>query len=207
MNEKILIIDNQYFPCINLIKKSIKFSHVKIESCDTFQKNSFRNRCVIAGSNGLINLSVPVEKGRDQKTPYREVKISQEKWQIQHWRTIVSCYQRAPFFEYYSNDIKQLIFSNVNYLFEINFNILLYINKLLKNKIQIEQTDDFIFSYDNSQFEDARNTWKPTNFQQGEGVRYFQVFEDRIGFQPNLSILDLLFCEGPNALHLLSNSE
>lgn len=206
MNEKILIIDNQYFPCINLIKKSINFSHIKIESCDSFQKNSFRNRCVIAGSNGLINLTVPVEKGRDQKTAYKEVKIAPEKWQIQHWRTIVSCYNRTPFFEYYLTDIEKIIFSNFKYLFELNYNILLYIKKILKLNQTIELTEDYLVSYDKMQFEDVRNEWRPVNFQEDDTVKYFQVFEDRIGFQPNLSILDLLFCEGPNAIHLLRNN-
>src|SRR5574337_724916 len=91
-----IIIDNQSFPIVNWIKFLFSKQNIILLSCESYQKMSFRNRYVLAGSNGLINLSVPVLKGRNQKTPFRDVKISNnESWQLTHWRTITSCYNKS----------------------------------------------------------------------------------------------------------------
>src|SRR5471030_1767343 len=101
INSKI-IIENQYFMNIDCIYQLFKFSNVEIEQYECYQKMSFRNRCMMAGANGLIQLSVPLENGRGQKCPVRDVRINYaENWQKQHWRTLFSCYGNAPFFEFY----------------------------------------------------------------------------------------------------------
>ena len=100
-NENIeqLIIDNQYFGTINYIKILFQFSNIKIEQYESYQKMSFRNRCMVAGSNGVVHLSVPLEKGRGQKELMKDVRISHSaNWQVQHWRTIESFYSRSPIF-------------------------------------------------------------------------------------------------------------
>ena len=86
-NNELIIIDNQYFGTINYINTLFQFSNIQIEQYESYQKMSFRNRCVVAGSNGPVNLSVPLEKGRGQKVLMKDVRISHSaNWRVQHWR-------------------------------------------------------------------------------------------------------------------------
>jgi len=201
-------IEIQSFPCIDYFKKAIRMSHLKIERYDSFQKTSFRNRYVIAGANGLSFLTIPMAGGREQKTLIKEVKIDYSvNWPEKHFRSIRSSYSNSPFYQYYENEVKNLLFSNEKYLFDFNIKILVWLFKVLKTKVVIEFTTSFlpllnegvdlrgILSPKN--YQDSDNNWKPV---------YPQVFEDRFGFQKNLSILDLLFCTGPNSLSLLEGS-
>jgi hypothetical protein len=202
-NNKTYIIDNQFFGCINSYSKLIQYSNIKIEQFDNWQKMSFRNRCVVAGSNGLIHLTVPVEKGRDQKSLYKDVRINYTgHWQKQHWRTIFSCYGKAPFFEYYRFWIETFFLEKkFEFLFDMNLEIMDWVCSILKCVGKYSLTHSF---RQGNEIVDYRNKWLPKNFQSGEGgIKYFQLFEDKIGFQSNLSILDLLFCEGPNSIFLL----
>lgn len=179
------------------------FQSVKVEACETYQKNSFRNRCVIAGSNGLMNLSVPLERGRDQRALYRDIRISYaDNWQVQHIRSITSCYRRAPYFEYFFGPaVEPLLQKRFDFLFDLNFEILQWVQKVYKIPTTISLTENFIQDYGEGII-DCRNQWKPSNYQKGAESfpYYFQQFEDRIGFQPNLSVLDAIFCAGPNHL-------
>lgn len=201
MKEKIIqYIENQYFPCINWFKISNNISYIELSSGERWQKMSFRNRCVIAGSNGLINLSVPIEQGRNQKILFRDVKIDNKgcNWQQQHWRTIVSCYNRSPFFEYYADGLRQFFDRKYIFLFDLDQEIICYLNKYLFD-LQIVNDNEF------EKKAVALAYCEPKDFQEiPEPVVYRQMFEERIGFQPNLSILDLLFMEGPNAKRLIS---
>jgi len=195
-----IVIDLQYFTCINWIKIWREYSNLIILSNETYQKMTFRNRCVIAGSNGLINLSVPVEEGRNVRLPFQEVKISyKEKWQLQQWRTIVSCYNRSPWFEYYRDNLEIFFKTEFEYLFQLNMEILRWLSGILKLKLPLIKTSGADFDT-----LDFRNKWLPKNFQEEKGIRYHQLFEERIGFQTNLSVLDLLFMEGPNISNILS---
>src|SRR5579872_5915140 len=97
-----LITDFQYFPSIILYNNLYKFSNIVFEQYEYYQKMSFRNRCRIAGAGGIIDLSIPLEKGRDQRSLIRDVRISgARQWQAEHWKTILSCYSRSPWFEFY----------------------------------------------------------------------------------------------------------
>lgn len=201
MNDS-LLIDNHYFPCASLVRMSFSYSYIKIEACESYQKNSFRNRCIIAGSNGLMNLSVPLEKGRDQKAAYRDIRIAyQDNWQVQHWRSIVSCYRRAPYFEYYAEPVEAILQKRFDFLFDLNMEVMEWLQQALKIPAAISLTDTYLADYAGTGTTDFRNHWTPGNYRQEADSlpRYFQLFEDRIGFQPNLSILDVLFCTGPKA--------
>jgi hypothetical protein len=172
-----------------------------------FKKMSFRNRYVIAASNGLTSLTIPIRGGREQKTVVKQIEIDRTtNWPIKHWRSISSAYRKAPFFPYYEEEVKNLVFNPDDNLFEFNIAIITKLCNTLKinifegftERIEKEKTDY-----------DLRDKFLPRNFQEdGDqwAPRYSQVFEDRIGFQPNLSILDLLFCQGPNAKNLLEKS-
>ncbi|WP_153800189.1 WbqC family protein [Foetidibacter luteolus] len=202
-NLELLLIDLQYFPCINYIKILSSFSNTTIFLWDSYKKMSFRNRCIVAGSNGTVNLSVPIEKGRNQRLPYREVKISyRDNWQQQHWRTIVSCYARSPWFEYYAHSLERILDTRFEYLFQLNLEILEWLCKLLKMEkpVLLEQEQAL-----GQNFIDKRDLFLPNNYKSFSYIRYPQLFEDRIGFQPNLSILDMLFMEGPATAQILGN--
>lgn len=211
-----LIVENQYFTCINLVKYLFLKTHINIYPFEPYRKMSFRNRCVVAGSNGLVHLSIPVENGRNQKAPFRDVRISyREDWQTHHWRTLTSCYNKSAFFEFYRDGVEKFFLEREVFLFDLNIKILFWLNGALKMDCKIDIVENPPQAEETA-FIDLRDRWLPKNFQaddrQNDGkillpaLKYFQVFENRIGFQPNLSILDLLFNEGPNAAALLKDS-
>lgn len=202
-----LLIEYQYFGTINYINTLFQFSNIEFEVCETYQKMSFRNRMVLAGSNGLVNLSVPLEKGRDQKQLLKDVRISYSlPWQQQHWRSIESCYNRSPFYEYYRNWLEGFYNRRPVFLLDMNREIMTWLVGQLKPMATFGETAEFLVSYP-AEIVDYRSRWLPRNFRHEEAlIRYRQVFEDRIGFQQNLCILDLLFCEGPGARLLLSGN-
>ncbi|QEC70010.1 WbqC family protein [Panacibacter ginsenosidivorans] len=200
-----LIIENQYFPIINWFKYSFQEKYIILDGCEAYKKMSFRNRMVVCGSNGLISLSVPIESGRRQKAPFKDVRISyREKWMTNHWRTIFSCYGKSPFFDYYSHEVEKLLYEKHIYLFDLNLAAVEWLKTVLHFPAEIIVVDfDNAADY-NSVADDISDKWRPNNFQQEDiFIQYPQVFQDRIGFQPNLSILDMLFNMGPSAMDLL----
>jgi len=200
-----LITETQYFPPISAFKALCNKTHLILEQYEAFQKMSFRNRCVILGANGLISLTVPIVGGREQKMPISDVEIDYgQPWVRSHIRSLESAYSKAPFYHYYKDEIENMLSSREKYLLDINLKLLHFLFKALTINTKICFTSQFNLSY--SDAVDARNTVLPKNFQQNKDnwqPKYSQVFENKWGFQPNLSILDLLFCEGPNAANLL----
>ncbi len=206
-NNATLLIDSQYFGSVDYYKLLNKFSNIVIEQYETYQKMSFRNRCMVAGSNGVVGLSVPLEKGRGQRELMKDVRISySDNWQLQHWRTIESCYSRAPFFEFYRDGVWQLLQQKETFLLDLNMATLSWLQKVLKMPGSVSLTNHYQKSCEEG-VTDKRNSLLPKQYQLSyTGPRYTQVFEDRIGFQPNLSILDLLFCSGPETGHLVKTT-
>ena len=208
INKTNLIIDSQYFGSISYIKMLFHFSNIQIEQYESYQKMSFRNRCMVAGSNGVVHLSVPLEKGRGQKLLMKDVRISHSaNWRVQHWRTIESCYSRSPFFEFYRDAVWGLLEKEETFLLDLNLKILDWLRTVLKFSGQVSLTEAYHKEYPAGTV-DLRNTFFPKNYaEQPMGFHYTQVFEERIGFVPNLSILDLLFCCGPATVSLLQNEQ
>ena len=203
-----LITENQYFGSINYINTLFRYSNIVIEQYESYQKMSFRNRCVVGGSNGLVHLSVPLENGRNQRQLMKDVRISYAgRWQAEHLRTIESCYSRSPFFEFYRDGVWELLQKRQVFLLDLNLSILGWLQKILQYTGTISLTDTYCREYP-PQVADIRNHFLPKNFQDDPmPFSYTQVFGDRIGFQPNLSILDLLFCCGPEAKNLLKDNK
>jgi hypothetical protein len=202
-----LLIENQFFGTITYYITLFQFLNIEIEQYETYQKMSFRNRCVIAGSNGLVHLSVPLEKGRDRQQLMKDTRISYSgRWQAEHLRTLESCYARSPFYEYYRDEVRGLIEKKEDFLLDKNMAILAWLAKTLGLSAEIGLTETYIHEYP-ATVADLRNTILPKNFQRhAPSFSYTQVFADRIGFQPNLCILDLLFCTGPAAKELLGGA-
>ena len=208
LNISNLIIENQYFGTINYINTLFQFSNIKIEQYESYQKMSFRNRCVVVGSNGPVHLSVPLENGRNHQQLMKDTRISySSNWQVQHLRTIGSCYSRSPFFEFYRDEVWAILQKQNPFLLDLNLAILEWLKKILKFPGTISLTDSYLKEYP-PEITDRRNAFLPKNFRHGPiPFRYTQVFEDRVGFIPNLSILDLLFCCGPEAKSLLESNK
>ena len=230
-----LIVELQYFPPVILYKNLSKLSNIVFERCEYYQKMSFRNRCQVAGGEGLINLSVPLVKGRDQKTLMKDVRISDlQPWQDRHWKTLVSCYSRSPWFEFYRDDLEVLYKRPFELLVDWNRACFEWTLWVLKMPVPVSLTGEYRKEYDGNEWVDWRGKILPKNRKGGAGypgngsvgdgesypgnelvgagegctedgpvLKYRQVFEERIGFIPNLSILDLLFCEGVAAGMLL----
>ncbi len=176
----------QLFPTVNWWIYSLELTHIKINECQKYERAKF-NRYPVAGSNGVIQLSVPLKGGRNQKQPLNEVRIANEEgWQMRHWRTLFSCYNKSPYFEYYKESLEAFIFRKHETLFALDLASVHWILDQLKMKVNIELV------------EDDHNAIPSGSCQ--NGIYYYpQVFEDRIGFQPDLSVLDLLFNLGPSA--------
>src|ERR1700742_4560771 len=116
-----LIIDLQYFPSIILFKNLNNISNIVFEQYENYQKMSFRSRCRIAGADGPLDLSIPLVGGRDQKTLMKDVRIADgQPWQAQHWKTILSCYSRSPWFEFYRDSLEGLYQTPIQSLVEWN---------------------------------------------------------------------------------------
>ncbi len=204
----IYIIENQLFPSIDYLKMLIEGEYVILDKYENFQKMSFRNRYLIEGANGIQILTIPVKGGREQKTSMAEIRIDRtNNWAAKHGKAIVSAYRKSPWFDYYAADIFDLLQSKEEYLFDFNLQILKWISKVVNFPFEPVITHKYERAL--PQVADKRNTLLPKNYQNvdvGWQPTYAQVFEDRHGFQPNLSVLDLLFCTGPQAGDLLRGS-
>jgi len=190
----------QAFPGISWWVAAVKADTILLDAGEYFQKMSYRNRYRITGSNNSILLSVPLVDGRNQRIPMGEVRIHNgERWQTQHWRSLVSVYKRAPFFDHYEDSLRPLFDATYSKLIDFDRESVLWVKRQLKLDMTIEETDTFINQYP-SEVRDLR--FGKTKLEYFP--KYYQVFEDRIGFLPDMSILDLLFSEGPAAARLLS---
>jgi WbqC-like protein family len=191
-----ILTELHYLPSVAFFSQVIDFEEVEIEIWENYQKGSYRNRCHIVGANGMMRLSVPLEKGKHQQTPFCDVKIAYaDAWHVQHWRSISAAYGRSPFWEFYQEDFAKIYAKKHVFLYDINLDFLHLCLKIMKIAPQnIVPTVTFEKNITAADTYDARNTVLPD--MTFEHKKYPQVFEDKHGFLPNLSILDLIFCCG-----------
>ncbi|MDD4968063.1 MAG: WbqC family protein [Paludibacter sp.] len=181
---------------------------VFIENCDFYLKQTYRNRCRIAAANGSMVLSIPVEKAGSEKILTRDVRISEHNdWQLNHWRSIESAYNSTPFFEYYKDDLLPFYEKKWNFLLDFNLEIQSKILELLNLSTDIQLTTEYKVTLDDTVL-DLRDAIHPKKENQSLNSKtYYQVFDQRFGFQPNLSIIDLLFNMGNESIFsLIHNS-
>ena len=205
-----ILLSTAFFPPVQYFSKLLLFEKVYIEQCENFTKQTFRNRCVILGANGPVSLIVPVLKGRNGKAGIKDVRISYNtEWQRNHWRTIFSAYNSSPFFKFYTDDIRPLFEARKKYLFEMNLAILECLCELLEigNRpiltVGFEEVPGGTLNLREALSPKIQKTKSDPHFQP---LQYTQVFREKFGFVPNLSILDLLFNEGPKSLQVLKES-
>lgn len=175
--------------------------HPTIDLGENYSKQSFRTRTYILGANGIQQLSVPVVKKSGIKQTMAEIAISYDSdWQRIHLTAIKSAYGSSPFFEYYYDDIADIIATKHHLLKDLSIALLDAILDIL----QIDKAYRLTSTYYQGEGKDYRNTIQPKNNNTFQHPSYTQVFSEKHNFLPNLSILDLLFNEGPNAEAILT---
>ncbi len=176
---------------------------VLLEACENHQKGSLRNRCYLAGPNGIQRLSIPLETGKHQQKPVRDVRIAyDEPWPRQHWRSIRTAYGNAPYFEHYADALAPVFEKRFEFLFDFNLEILDFFLRKFGWPGTLYLTDNYQAPDTLPAANDFRQAFSgdvvalPPWFRPAP---YPQVFTERHGFLPNLSALDLLFCCGNQA--------
>jgi len=192
-----VLLESEYAGCTGWWAFIAQNTTVNIDLASHYTKASLRNRCYLMSPNGILRLSVPLEKGKHQRRPMKEVRISYDSnWQKIHWMSIVSCYRRSAYFEYYEDDIAPLFRQSPEYLHELNKLIYTKICSLLHLETGIYNLQEYI---PRGEFHgiDGRDVF--LNNESYLFPTYLQVFSDRHPFAPNLSIWDVLFNLGPGS--------
>ncbi|WP_316766974.1 WbqC family protein [Pedobacter frigiditerrae] len=168
-----------------------------LEKHEHFPKQTFRNRVSITSPDGILDLFIPVIKGSKVRTPFKDVKISYDsKWQRLHWLSLQTCYRSSAYFEYYEDGLVPFYEKKYNFLFDYNLDLLCWILKQMKFNSPLNFTEEYFKEIDGL---DLRDSFNKKTIHSVETKSYFQVFSDRNEFIPNLSIVDLLFNQGPQA--------
>lgn len=196
------LFSTAFMPPIAYMATLAKYPEAHIEAKETFPKQTYRNRLEIMTANGVKTLTVPVIRNNHSRTD--EVRIDyKERWNIIHFRTLEAAYSASPYYLYYKDGLENLLMQRYDLLLQLNLATLEWLLKQLKTPCTVTLTTDFLPFSDNPL--DYRNTFSPKHpYPTEKFPRYYQVFDDRQPFAPNLSILDLLFNLGPEAKQYLS---
>lgn len=199
-----MLLHPTYFPNIAHFVAMVHAHNVVFEVEDNFLKQTFRNRTYIYGANGRLALNIPVIHSQNNRLKYKDVKIyNEEKWQSHHWKSLLSAYKTSPFFEYYEDELQSLFEDRTNYILDFNFKCFETVCECLQLNLSTSKTT--VYQKDIQNTEDFRYlvNAKKDILKPFEG--YNQVFQEKHGFINNLSILDLLFNEGPNSVDYLES--
>lgn len=203
----VALIELHYLPSIEYFCALKNFDEVVFEKHEHYVKQSYRNRCYINTANGIEMLSIPLTE-KHGKVAIKDVRIDYtKKWQNNQWRTIESAYRSAPFFEHYSDKIEKAIYQNFTFLFDLNLHLLSFCLQSLKWNFPYSESVAYGQNVDKNYTDlrsaiNAKKSHSERNFY--KAAPYYQVFGNQ--FVENLSLLDLLFCEGPRSSHFISQS-
>lgn len=214
------LLQTTYFGPLQWYQKLRRYDRCLIEQCDSYQKQTYRNRCIIATANGVQALTVPVEHSPELKqvSPLtKDLRISDHnQWRRIHWNALQSAYSESPFFEYYADDIRQFFEKKFTFLIDFNEEIRQTICDLIDIHPNVEYTTEFHYPQvpdafggavaeqnDFVDFRDIISAKHPKPDDDFKPREYWQVFHRKQGFLSNLSILDLLFCMGPESIYYL----
>ncbi len=201
------LLSSTYFGPVQWYQKLNRYDEILLEQHDSFIKQTYRNRCVIATPNGALSLTVPAKatEGDDVgRTPGIDgpAYVSDHgNWRHVHWNALKSAYGESPFFEYYADDIKPFFETKRGSLYGFNIEICNKMCELLDIEPKITLTDHYFTAEEIAEegIDDYRDVIRPKHpLADPEFIprRYYQVYEQRHGFLPNMSILDLLFNMG-----------
>ena len=203
MIEKGAVLPMFYLPPVEyFVKLNTYRANILVEKEEHFPKQTYRNRANVYTPDGVLGLTVPVIKGSKNHTKVKDIKISYDfNWQRLHWLSLQACYRRSAYFEYYEDELAPFYEKKFDYLFDYNEQLLQFVLKAMKMKIDYGFTESYEASYEDlADFRESINPKQETDFNQNQ---YFQVFEERKGFLKNLSIVDLLFNQGPHSVNYL----
>lgn len=192
-----------YLPNINIIRAMLPYPIIQTEVAETYPKQTLRNRTTILTANGPLTLSIPVKRPQGNHTPTKQVEISyDETWNIRHWRAIASAYNTSPYFLYYRDALEELFVQHHHLLVEFNEKLLEQLFRCLKVEKKMTRTTEYT-AYAQGNPDDHRDLFCKNDRHSGAIAPYHQVFSDRMPFQANMSIIDLLFNLGPEAMEIL----
>jgi hypothetical protein len=199
-----LLIDVQYLPPVTWFARVLQADEVVLERCENFVKATNRHRTEVAMEKGRHTLSIPLLGGRDSRRLYTDTIISYEaaNWQKSHWHSIIASYGSAPFFEFYEHKLKPFYTTPYTSLYDYN----LKLTELMFSFLKVNITPHFTKEYEKEPkgVNDFRSTRLTTFY---DIPPYYQVFADKTGFQPDVSIIDLIFNLGPAAKDYLLKLE
>ncbi len=203
-----VLVELHHLPSIAYFVQLQRFSKILLEVNENYSRQTYRNRCYILTANKVQMLSIPVSKD-DGKTKLKEVKVDYiQHWQNNHWRAIQSAYGKSPFFDFFSECFHDILFRKYKFLIDLNLDLLTKCLGLLNwHDKKITLTSSYVKASE-CQYVDLRGkmdikTMPPDDKKEGY-TKYNQIFGKN--FVPNLSVIDLLFCEGANANMILGQS-
>jgi hypothetical protein len=201
------IIELQYLPPVSYFSALASFQEIIVEKYEHYEKQTYRNRCYVNSSQGKEILIVPLT-GKSGKIMISEVKIDySQKWLNNHWRTLQSAYGNAPFFEYYADELHKVLFKKIERLYDLNLELLTMCLKWMR----LERTIRESLAYEKTPSNNVTDLRSVINPKKPEGLArfyrpavYHQVFGNK--FVENLSLIDVIFCEGPGAWGIVQAS-
>lgn len=197
-----VLLSTTYFGPIQWYQKLYRVERVEIEQWESFRKQTYRNRCLIATTNGIQALTVPVE--HSDSPLIKDIRLSGHgNWRHLHWNALQSAYGESPFFEYYQDDIRPFFEKHWEFLLDFNEAIRLKMCELIDIQPNVSYTKEFVSEENMASFRDVICPKHPQDDPDFTPRRYYQVYEQKHGFLPNLSILDLLFNMGPESIFFL----
>ena len=201
------LLSTAYLAPVEYYTKLLAYDHILVEQYDHYAKQTYRNRCTIAAPDGPLALSVPTVKPDTPKCFTRDIRISDHgNWRHLHWNALESAYNHTPFFEYYKDDFRPFYEQKYEFLVDFNEALCQLVCLLLDISPRISRTTDYAAAPTNADdFRERIHPKKDFRTEDPDFVArpYYQVFQDRLGFLPNLSIVDLLFNMGPESLLVL----
>ena len=204
-------ISTTYLGPVQQYCKLFQYPEVHLETAENYLKQTFRNRCTIAAPDGELALSIPTVKPSTLKCPMRDIRISDHgNWRHLHWNAIESAYNHTPFFEYYKDDFRPFYEQKYEFLADFNEELCHLVCSLIDLQPDMTRTTGYRteFAPHETDFRERIHPKKDFALEDTEfsPQPYYQVFQERLGFLPNLSIIDLLFNMGPESLLILQKS-
>jgi len=189
-----------YFSPISQYQALLNSNSITFEVEDNYQKQTYRNRCYIYGANGkqLLNIPVTIPKS-NKKTKSKDILIENSNWQKQHYKSLEAAYNHSPFFEFYKDDLYKIFSKKYTYLLDVNLDSFHFI----MDTLELFKEYTLSKTYEETKLNDFRNLADSKKKVEISSIPYIQMFDQKFGFLKNLSILDLLFMEGPNSINFL----